>query len=130
MSGGFNPFKGGGFGTNFDKLIRQSTWKSPGSVLDALTGDVGVKLGKMVEQPFRTGAGAAARQAQATQEAMAAQNQAMRVMQQNFQKDLTAENVGTVIAGGTAGALDEGDPMKRRRAGQTGGLSSTLGINV
>ena len=47
-------------------------------------------------------------------------------MQSNFAADLKGENLGTVVAGGTAEAgAYSGDPTKRRKAS---GLSSTLGL--
>lgn len=55
---------------------------------------------------------------------------AQRNMQANFAANLAQDNVGTVVAGGTAdvAALDTTDTARRRR--QASGLSSTLGITA
>ncbi|MCY1456454.1 hypothetical protein D9M71_736750 [compost metagenome] len=60
----------------------------------------------------------------ALEAALAAQRQAA----QNAQVDLSVENVPTIDTGGTAeGQAEAGNKARRRR---TGGLASSLGINV
>lgn len=60
----------------------------------------------------------------ALEAALAAQRQAA----QNAQVDLSVENVPTIDTGGTAeGQAEAGTKARRRR---TGGLASSLGINV
>lgn len=50
-------------------------------------------------------------------------------MQTNFATDLKQENVGTVVAGGTADVVGTTeDLLKKKKLGGT--LSSTLGLNV
>ena len=59
------------------------------------------------------------------QASIVAQNE----MEANFRANLQGENKATVVAGGTADALGVGDDTARRRR-QSGGLSSTLGLNL
>ena len=56
--------------------------------------------------------------------------EATQAMQANFATDLKQENVGTVLAGGTAEAVEREttDLLKKKKQGTS--LSSTLGINV
>ena len=66
------------------------------------------------------------RAAKAAADAQAAANN----LQANFATDLKTENLGQVVAGGTADQMDTsiGNTMKRKKP--QGSLASQLGINV
>lgn len=59
----------------------------------------------------------------------AKQQQSLQNMQANAQVDLRADNLTTVVAGGTADLLATDDTAARKRR-QGGGLASSLGLNV
>lgn len=61
-------------------------------------------------------------------DALEAALEQQRLAAQNAQVDLSVENVPTIDTGGTAEAQAEAGTKARRR--RTGGLSSSLGINV
>jgi len=71
--------------------------------------------------------------------ALAAQEEANRIqkearitqdnMERNFAANLEADNVGTVIAGGTADALGIDSTESKKKKRTTSGLASTLGIS-
>lgn len=64
--------------------------------------------------------------AKAGREQAAALQAQQQVMQTNFATDLRGENLGNVVAGGTADTTGYADdPTKRKKAS---GLSSTLGL--
>lgn len=71
--------------------------------------------------------GAAARAEESRKQAeLASQN-----IKKNFAQDLTQENIGQVVAGGSAAAVDAGtgiDSMLKKKNKQN--LSTSLGINV
>lgn len=72
-----------------------------------------------------------ARKAQERAEAARlAAEKATQNMQANFATDLRNENVGTVLAGGTADVVadETSDLLKKKKKAAT--VSSTLGINV
>lgn len=79
-------------------------------------------IGSLVGGPSGKPAGNDALEAALEQQRLAAQNA------QNAQVDLSVENVPTIDTGGTAEAQAEAGTKARRR--RTGGLSSSLGINV
>lgn len=71
--------------------------------------------------------GAAARAEQSRVQA----EQASQNLKKNFAQDLTQENIGQVIAGGSASAIDAGtmvDSSLKKKQKQN--LSTSLGINV
>lgn len=68
---------------------------------------------------------------EAAQQAQAAALQAANNLRENSAVDLSAENLTTAVAGGTAAAGDAavlGSSTRKRK--NTGGLASSLGINV
>lgn len=65
---------------------------------------------------------------QSSNSALEAALEQQRLAAQNAQVDLSVENIPTIDTGGTAESqADAGTKARRRR---TGGLSSSLGINV
>lgn len=88
-------------------------------------------MGKMISGLFGNNGQADADKAQARAAASAAAaEKASQEMKANFATDLTNENQGTVIAGGTADSAttnSANDLLKKKKAG---GLSSQLGLNV
>ena len=71
--------------------------------------------------------GAAAR----AEESRVKAEQASQNLKKNFAQDLTQENIGQVIAGGSAAAVDAGtmvDSSLRKKQKQN--LSTSLGINA
>ena len=61
-------------------------------------------------------------------DALEAALEQQRLAAQNAQVDLSVENIPTIDTGGTAESQAEAGNKARRR--RTGGLSSSLGINV
>lgn len=101
-------------------------------------GFVGNTLGLDItgyEEKKKQAALAAEAQDRATRAAMeaarVAEQQAAQqaAMQANFAMDLSKENLGTVVAGGSAEQAMAGDMVKRKQKKVTG-LSSALGINL
>ena len=80
-----------------------------------------------MKSPRINDGGAAARAAESRMQAeLASQN-----IKKNFAQDLTQENIGQVVAGGSAAAVDAGtgiDTMLKKKNKQN--LSTSLGINV
>lgn len=72
-------------------------------------------------------ANVAAKEATATAERA---RQTQLNMQTNMAADLKQENVGQVLAGGTADASGLDTDLLKKRKAASGGLSSTLGINA
>lgn len=65
----------------------------------------------------------------ASNQAIAAAQQAATNLQQNMQADLTQQNMATVVAGGSAdAAASVGNQSKRKRVAQ--GIASSLGIRL
>lgn len=92
---------------------------------------MGKKIKKLVGGLLGGGGGAEKKAAKAQAEAAAVAErarQAQENMQQNFAADLKQENIGQVIAGGTADVVGE-DTLKKKKNASTG-LASTLGINL
>lgn len=90
-------------------------------------------MGKAIKNLFGGGSSSAEKAAAEAQARAAASAEAARIAQENMQKnfaaDLKQENIGQVVAGGTADSLDVGDMLKKKKS-TAGGLASTLGINV
>lgn len=103
------------------KKTVSGVFKGIGSLAGAVTGGL---LGS--EKP----AGNDALEAALEQQRLAAQNalEQQRLAAQNAQVDLSVENIPTIDTGGTAESQAEAGNKARRR--RTGGLSSSLGINV
>ena len=80
-----------------------------------------------MKSPRINDGGAAARAEESRKQAeLASQN-----IKKNFAQDLTQENIGQVVAGGSAAAVDSGtgiDSMLKKKNKQN--LSTSLGINV
>lgn len=80
-----------------------------------------------MKSPKINDGGAAARAEESRKQAeLASQN-----IKKNFAQDLTQENIGQVVAGGSAAAVDAGtsiDSMLKKKNKQN--LSTSLGINV
>lgn len=76
----------------------------------------------------RTPAEIAAEQAKAGRDQAALLQSQQQLMQSNFAADLKGENLGSVVAGGSADASGySADPTKRKKAS---GLSATLGLGT
>ena len=97
---------------------------------------MGKKVKKVVSGAFKgigslTGAvtgGQPRQQQQSSNSALEAALGQQRQAAENAQVDLSVENIPTIDTGGTAEAQAEAGTKARRR--RTGGLSSSLGINV
>lgn len=89
---------------------------------------------KGVEEATRQASAQAAATAQETerkrQAAETAQREMETVFKANQAADLRGESKATVVAGGTAEALGVGDEAARKKRTGTGGLASTLGVNL
>jgi hypothetical protein len=79
------------------------------------------------------GAEEARKRAEEAQVRAASAAEAARVtaqnMQSNFATNLASENIGQVVAGGTADAASASDLLKKKKS-TTAGLAGQLGINV
>lgn len=102
-----------------------------------MCGGTGAKLGLDItgyeekKRQANLGAEAQDRATKAAQEAAkVAEEQAAQqaAMQTNFATDLSSENLGTVVAGGSAEQSVVADMKKPKK--RVSGLSSALGINV
>lgn len=82
-------------------------------------------LGGGADKATKAAADAQARAAASAEAARIAQEN----MQRNFAADLKQENVGSVVAGGTADITGVDDQLKKKKSA-TSGLASALGINV
>jgi len=95
---------------------------------------VGKKLKTLVTTIIGGGGeGKSAKAAADAQARAAASAEAARIaqenMQRNFAADLKQENVGSVVAGGTADITGIDAQLKKKKSA-AGGLASALGINV
>lgn len=81
---------------------------------------------------FNNDAQSKAAEAQArAAESQAQAEQATKNMQANFATDLNKENVGSVVAGGSADvAATEAELLKKKRNAGVSTLSSSLGLNL
>lgn len=97
---------------------------------------MGKKIKKAVSGAFKgigslTGAvtgGLLGSEKQSSNSALEAALEQQRLAAQNAQVDLSVENIPTIDTGGTAESQAEAGTKARRR--RTGGLASSLGINV
>ena len=102
--------------------------KSLGSVFKPVSALAGIATGGLLGSKQKSDNSAL--EAALEQQRLAAQNalEQQRLAAQNAQVDLSVENIPTIDTGGTAEAQAEAGNKARRR--RTGGLASSLGINV
>ena len=81
-----------------------------------------------------SGAEEARRRAEEAQQRAAAQAEAARItaqnMQTNFATNLAGENLGNVIAGGTAADVATATDLLKKKKSTSAGLAGQLGLNV
>ena len=56
--------------------------------------------------------------------------QAQANLEANSAKDLTTENIGTIVSGGTADVAATTEAALKKKKSASGGLASSLGINA
>ena len=88
-------------------------------------------MGKMISSLFGDNGAkqAAEAQARAERSRMEAET-ATQNMKANFATDLKQENIGAVVAGGTADAAVSTNDLLKKKKSASGGMANSLGLNV
>lgn len=116
-----DPLRGG------DKLIESAGLPTMTGEGDKNILDMGQAAAEKAAKEANDAQAEANRIAAESAAAQLAQQQQLATINKNYAADLGTENRAQIVAGGTAGVMDE-DAARKKRQGT--GLASTLGINA